>query len=76
MRHQDKVVIVTGAGRNIGEETAKLFFSGKGYRGTCLDYVRNTVEVLQQLGLRDQDLERTLTFAEIQAHPTTGLQTP
>jgi len=25
MRHQDKVVIVTGAGRNIGEETAKLF---------------------------------------------------
>ena len=25
MRHKDKVVIVTGAGRNIGEETAKLF---------------------------------------------------
>ena len=25
MRHQNKVVIVTGAGRNIGEETAKLF---------------------------------------------------
>ncbi|OUV74221.1 MAG: hypothetical protein CBC83_04325, partial [Flavobacteriales bacterium TMED123] len=25
MRHHNKVVIVTGAGRNIGEETAKLF---------------------------------------------------
>ena len=25
MRHQNKAVIVTGAGRNIGEETAKLF---------------------------------------------------
>ena len=58
------------------EETAKLVFSGKGYLGTCLDYVRNTVEILQQLGLRDQDLERILVFGKIQAHPTTGLQTP
>ena len=57
------------------EETSKLVFSGKGYRGNCLDYVRHTVEILQQLGLRDQDLERILSFPETQAHPTTGLHT-
>ena len=44
------------------EETAKLVFSGKGFRGNCFDYVRNTVEILQQLGLRNQDFERILAF--------------
>ena len=58
------------------EEAAKLVFSGKGYRGTCLDYVRNKVEILQQLCLHKKDLEHILAIAEIQAHRTTGLQIP
>ena len=47
MRHKDKVVIVTGAGRNIGEETAKLFVK-EGLLGYSFFDVYEMVKVYSQ----------------------------
>ena len=54
------------------EETALLVSKAKGQRGTNMDYLKNTVEILHQLDLRDAVLERILNLAMMRysRHPT------
>lgn len=44
--------------------TVELVLQGHGDRGACLDYVRNTVAHLKELGIRDRALETILKAAE------------
>ncbi len=50
-------------GRLSIEQTLEMVLQGKGDRGPCLDYLRNTVHHLHALGLRDRGLERLLSEA-------------
>ena len=43
---------------------ARLVAQGIGQRGHCMDYIRNTLDHMQALGLRDPHLERVLQAAE------------
>lgn len=42
---------------------ARLVAQGVGQRGRCIDYIRNTLEHMAALGLRDPHLERILSAA-------------
>jgi cation transport protein ChaC len=42
---------------------ARLVAQGIGQRGPCVDYIRNTLEHMAALGLRDPHLERILHAA-------------
>ncbi len=48
-------------------EAVRLILQGCGKSGHCVDYVRNTIEHLKELGIRDHTLERLLrkTKAEL-----------
>ena len=65
MRHQNKVVIVTGAGRNIGEETAKLFVK-EGARVAVVDLddrgqgVADNLNAEKETSKKDKELLRRL----------------
>jgi len=52
------------AGRLSTEQTVALILQGRGQRGTCLDYLRNTVTHLDELGLPDPHLTALLRVAE------------
>jgi cation transport regulator ChaC len=39
------------------EETARLIATGRGIRGTCLEYLENLAERLDLLGLADPDID-------------------
>jgi len=43
---------------------ARLVAQGIGQRGRCVDYIRNTLEHMHQLGVRDPHLERVLAAAD------------
>lgn len=45
------------------DERARLVAQGVGQRGRCVDYIRNTLEHMAALGLRDPHLERILNAA-------------
>jgi len=45
------------------DERARLVAQGIGQRGRCVDYIRNTLEHMAALGLRDPHLERILDAA-------------
>ena len=42
---------------------ARLVAQGIGQRGPCIDYIRNTLEHMHELGVRDPHLERVLPVA-------------
>ena len=42
---------------------ARLVAQGIGQRGPCVDYIRNTLEHMHELGVRDPHLERVLEAA-------------
>jgi cation transport protein ChaC len=42
---------------------ARLVAQGIGLRGPCVDYIRNTLDHMQQVGVRDPHLERVLDAA-------------
>ena len=42
---------------------ARLVAQGIGQRGPCIDYIRNTLEHMHQVGVRDPHLERVLETA-------------
>jgi cation transport protein ChaC len=44
-------------------QRARLVAQGIGQRGRCVDYIRNTLEHMAALGLRDPHLERVLSAA-------------
>lgn len=44
-------------------QRARLVAQGIGQRGHCVDYIRNTLEHMATLGLRDSHLERVLSAA-------------
>jgi len=46
------------------EEVAERVVRAKGNRGSCHDYVQNTVKSLHLLGLRDPALEQLLSLIE------------
>lgn len=57
------------AGRLSPGKTIELVRQGRGERGSCLDYLRNTVAHLGELGLPDPNLSALLAAAEApQAH--------
>lgn len=59
------------AGRLPPERMIELVRQGRGQRGSCLDYLRNTVAHLNELGLPDPSLAALLAAAEgaaAQAH--------
>lgn len=45
-------------------EAARLIKQGVGPKGTSYDYVRNTLEHLRELGIRDRALERIVRLAD------------
>lgn len=48
------------AGKRPVDEACRLIAHGHGRRGACVDYLKNTVGHLKEMGIRDQGLERTL----------------
>jgi len=58
---------------------AKLVAQGIGVRGPCVDYIQNTLDHMQEVGVRDPHLERVLHAAQelrrgnSGAHPRKGL---
>ena len=52
------------AGRLPDPETVRLVLQGRGKQGTCLEYLRNTVVHLDELGIRDGPVHRVLELAE------------
>ncbi len=53
------------------EEAAHIVASAAGVSGDNLDYVRNTVTHMRDLGIRDQWLENVLAHAEAAMRPAT-----
>ena len=49
------------------DETLKCVVQGRGGRGTCYDYLANTVRHLDELGLPDGPLHDLLRLAEKKA---------
>lgn len=43
---------------------ARLVAQGIGERGPCMDYIRNTIRHMEELGVRDPHLERVLEAAD------------
>ncbi len=56
------------AGKLSDDETVRLIMQGCGKGGPCLEYVENTVEHLQAIGIRDGYLEKLLSLTDGQ-HP-------
>ena len=52
------------AGARPVAEAARMVAQGQGKRGACVDYLRNTVAHLREMGIRDMGLERVLREAE------------
>ncbi|MBK1669432.1 gamma-glutamylcyclotransferase [Rhodovibrio sodomensis] len=52
------------AGRLSYDEMARLILQGEGKGGTCLDYLRNTVQHLEALDMHDHALHRLLREVE------------
>ncbi len=52
------------AGRLPSAETCGLVRQGHGLAGPCLDYVRNTLAHLRELGINEPDLERVVASLE------------
>ena len=48
------------AGKRPADEAARMIARGFGRRGPCVDYLRNTVAHLKEMGIRDRALERVL----------------
>ena len=48
------------AGARPVDEAARMVAQGHGRRGACVDYLKNTVAHLREMGIRDQGLERVL----------------
>lgn len=46
------------------EKCAKMVASGVGERGSSLEYLANTVEHLEQMGIKDTDLHKVLKMAK------------
>ncbi len=55
------------AGRLPAERTAELLVKGHGLEGSGLDYLRNTIAHLDEMGIRDGPLHRILALAEAKA---------
>ena len=51
-------------GRLSTEQAVALVLQGCGKRGTCLEYLKNTVGHLDELGIKESDLHRILAMAE------------
>jgi cation transport protein ChaC len=55
------------------EETARLIATGRGMRGTCLEYLENLAERLELLGLEDRAIRelhvRVRRYLELQSQP-------
>ncbi len=49
------------------QEIARLVLQGRGKRGTCLEYLRNTVHHLDALDMHDRALHRLLAYIESKA---------
>lgn len=58
------------AGSLPDDEVVRLVLQGRGPAGTCMDYVRATVEHLSRLGVRDRHLERLVAHAVAARSPT------
>jgi cation transport protein ChaC len=43
---------------------ARLVAQGVGQRGACVDYIRNTLEHMRELGMHDPHLSRVLEAAK------------
>ena len=52
------------AGNLTPERTVELVLAGRGAEGSSLDYLRNTVRHLNELGIRDGAIRRLLELAE------------
>ena len=52
------------AGKLAPEQTAAFIARGRGQRGANIDYLRNTLAHLHELGVRDHGLERLLRLVE------------
>ncbi len=51
------------AGKRDPGDAARLVRQGQGRRGACVDYLRNTVEHLREMRIRDRGLEGVLRLA-------------
>ena len=54
------------AGNLTPQRTVELILAGSGAEGSSLDYLRNTVRHLNELGIRDGTVQRLLKLAEIE----------
>ena len=52
------------AGTRPLDEAARMVAQGQGKRGACVDYLKNTVAHLREMGIRDAGLERVLGLAQ------------
>lgn len=52
------------AGTRPVDEAARMVTQGQGRRGACVDYLKNTVAHLREMGIRDAGLERVLQVIE------------
>lgn len=52
------------AGARPVDEAARMVAQGQGRRGACVDYLKNTVTHLREMGIRDAGLERVLHATE------------
>ncbi len=55
------------AGKLPAERVAELVVKGRGLEGSGLDYLRNTIAHLDEMGIRDGPLHRILALAEAKA---------
>jgi cation transport protein ChaC len=51
------------AGRPSDDEALRLVLQGKGSVGPCLDYIENTLQHLEELGIHDPHLRRIINLA-------------
>ena len=60
------------AGRLSYDEMARLILQGEGKGGTCMEYLRNTVQHLEALDMHDQALHRLLREVEARRPKAAG----
>ena len=60
------------AGRLSYDEMARLILQGEGKGGTCMEYLRNTVQHLEALDMHDRALHRLLREVEARRVETAG----
>lgn len=56
------------AGRLDLDSTVKLVLQGEGKVGHCLEYIRNTLDHLEEMGIHDRNLQRIVHKAEAIRH--------